>query len=169
MRNSSDPRLRRRLPKDAAYPKLAGHDVVVYTDAYNDPSKAVEQVSGCDAVVLTNERVSLPRRVIERLPSLKFICQTSVKVAHIDIAACTEQGIVFPRAATPGTAVISRPLNLRGGSSLRRLRHLPHEVARLKQGHWQSTVGTRLFGKTLGVYAFGNIGSAMAKVDAPSA
>jgi D-3-phosphoglycerate dehydrogenase len=44
------------------------------------------------------------------------------------------------------------------------LRHLPDEVERLKHGHWHSTVGTRLFGHTLGIYAFGHIGSAVARV-----
>jgi D-3-phosphoglycerate dehydrogenase len=34
----------------------------------------------------------------------------------------------------------------------------------LKQGHWQTTVGTRLSGRTLGVYAFGHIGGAVARV-----
>jgi D-3-phosphoglycerate dehydrogenase len=37
-------------------------------------------------------------------------------------------------------------------------------VERLKQGHWHTTVGTRLFGHTLGVYAFGHIGAAVARV-----
>ena len=44
------------------------------------------------------------------------------------------------------------------------LRHLPFEVERLKQGHWHSTVGTRLEGNTLGIYAFGHIGGAVARV-----
>jgi D-3-phosphoglycerate dehydrogenase len=44
------------------------------------------------------------------------------------------------------------------------LRHLPYEIDRLKQGHWQSTVGTRLAGQTLGIYAFGHIGAAVARV-----
>jgi D-3-phosphoglycerate dehydrogenase len=44
------------------------------------------------------------------------------------------------------------------------LRHLPYEIERLKQGHWHSTVGTRLFGRTLGIYAFGHIGGAVARV-----
>jgi D-3-phosphoglycerate dehydrogenase len=35
---------------------------------------------------------------------------------------------------------------------------------RLKEGHWQTTVGDGLKGKTLGVYAFGKIGSVVAKV-----
>ena len=34
----------------------------------------------------------------------------------------------------------------------------------MKQGHWQSTSGSRLYGKTLGIYAFGNIGAAVARV-----
>ena len=44
------------------------------------------------------------------------------------------------------------------------LRHLPYEVEQLKQGHWHSTIGTRLHGRTLGIYAFGHIGSSVARV-----
>ena len=34
------------------------------------------------------------------------------------------------------------------GLILASLRHLPLEVERLKQGHWHTTVGTRLYGNT---------------------
>jgi D-3-phosphoglycerate dehydrogenase len=44
------------------------------------------------------------------------------------------------------------------------LRHLPYEVERLKHGQWHATVGTRLFGHTLGIYAFGHIGAAVGRV-----
>ena len=37
-------------------------------------------------------------------------------------------------------------------------------MERLKQGSWHATVGERLFGRTLGVYAFGHIGAAVARV-----
>ena len=37
-------------------------------------------------------------------------------------------------------------------------------MQRLKEGHWQSTVGDGLKGRTLGVYAFGRIGSVVARV-----
>jgi D-3-phosphoglycerate dehydrogenase len=39
------------------------------------------------------------------------------------------------------------------------LRHIPHEVEQLKKGVWQTTVGTGLKGRTLGVYAPGRIGT----------
>lgn len=44
------------------------------------------------------------------------------------------------------------------------LRHLPFEVEQLKRGRWQTTLGTSLVGRTLGVYALGGIGTAVAAV-----
>ena len=153
--------------KTKAFPKLKGHEVIVHTDAYTDPSKVVEQAAGCDALVLIQQRVSVPRQVIEKLPQLKFISQTGGNVYHLDIAACTEHGVVVS-APTRGGGHGSNPYSSTGelawGLILASLRHLPFEVERLKQGHWQSTSGTRLYGKTLGIYAFGNIGAAVARV-----
>ena len=44
------------------------------------------------------------------------------------------------------------------------LRNLPFEVKRLKEGNWQSTLGLGVKGKTLGIYAYGKIGSIVAGV-----
>ena len=41
-------------------------------------------------------------------------------------------------------------------------RKVPFEDRRLRAGHWQSTVGFELSGKTLGVLGLGNIGSKIA-------
>ncbi len=50
------------------------------------------------------------------------------------------------------------------GLILSALRNLPFEVKRLKDGHWQSTLGIGVNGKTLGIYAYGKIGSIVAGV-----
>jgi D-3-phosphoglycerate dehydrogenase len=50
------------------------------------------------------------------------------------------------------------------GLILSALRNLPFEVGQLKQGRWQSTLGTSVKDKTLGIYAFGKIGSIVAGV-----
>ena len=150
-----------------AYQKLKGHEVVVHTDAYNDPARVVEQAKGCDAVLLTQQRVPVARQVIERLPDLKFICQTGGNVYHLDVAACTEHGIVVSAAGhggRGGSNPYSTTAELAWGLIIASLRHIPFEVERLKQGHWQSTAGRRLYGRTLGVYAFGHIGAAVARV-----
>ena len=150
-----------------AYQKLKGHDVAIHTDAYTDPARVVEQVKGCDALVLTQQRVPITREVIEQLPDLKMISQTGGNVYHLDIAACTEHGIVVSAGGHGGGGTenpYSTTAELAWGLILASLRHIPFEVERMKQGHWQSTAGTRLYGRTLGVYAFGHIGAAVARV-----
>src|SRR6185436_11194017 len=153
--------------KTKAFPKLKGHEVVVHTDAYTDANRVVGQVAGCDALVLTQQRVPLTRQVIEKLPQLKFISQTGGNVYHIDVPACTEHGIVIS-APSRGGGSSKNPYSSTGELAwaliLASLRHIPFEVERLKQGHWQSTAGTRLYGHTLGIYAFGHIGAAVARV-----
>ena len=153
--------------KTKAFPKLKGHEVVVHTEAYTDQNRVVEQVAGCDAVVFIQQRVPLTRQAIEKLPQLKFISQTGGNVYHLDVAACTEHGIAIS-APTRGGGGHKEPYSSTGelawGLILASLRHIPYEVERMKQGHWQSTSGTRLYGKTLGIYAFGNIGAAVARV-----
>ena len=154
--------------KTRAFPRLKGHEVVVHTDAYTDPARVVEQAAGCDALVLTQQRVPVTRQVIERLPGLKFISQTGGNIYHLDLAACTEHGVVVSAGGHGGGRGGSNPYSttaeLAWGLIISSLRHLPFEVERLKQGHWHSTAGTRLYGKTLGVYAFGHIGAAVARV-----
>jgi D-3-phosphoglycerate dehydrogenase / 2-oxoglutarate reductase len=50
------------------------------------------------------------------------------------------------------------------GLILAALRHIPQEVERLKAGLWLGSLGTGVMGKTLGIYAFGRIGSLVAWV-----
>jgi D-3-phosphoglycerate dehydrogenase / 2-oxoglutarate reductase len=148
-----------------AYPKLKDHEVFIHTEAYTDPARVVEQVAGCDALLLTQQRVPLTRQIIEQLPQLKFISQTGRNVNHLDIAACTAQGIVVSAgAASGGGSPYSTTAELAWGLILCSLRQIPYEVERFKDGHWHSTVGMRLFGRTLGIYAFGHIGGAVARV-----
>jgi D-3-phosphoglycerate dehydrogenase len=42
------------------------------------------------------------------------------------------------------------------------MRHIPQEVARLKAGQWQTTLGLGLRGRTLGILGYGKIGSIVA-------
>ena len=147
-----------------AYPRLKSHEVIVHTDAYSDPARVVEQVSGCDALLLTQQRVTITRDIIGRLPTLKFISQTGRNVSHLDLAACTEHGILVSAGGHGGGSPYSTTGELAWALILASLRHLPYEIERFKQGHWHSTAGTRLYGHTLGVYAFGHIGSGVARV-----
>ncbi len=147
-----------------AYPRLKDHTVTIHTEAYTEPARVIEQVAGCDALVLTQQRVRLTRQIIEALPALKFVSQTGRNVYHLDIDACTERGIVVSAGGGGGGSPYSTTAELAWGLILASLRHIPFEVDSFKQGNWHTTVGTRLFGRTLGIYAFGHIGGAVARV-----
>ncbi|HEY7741978.1 MAG TPA: D-2-hydroxyacid dehydrogenase family protein [Burkholderiales bacterium] len=141
--------------------RLKGHDVAVYHDSVKEPAKLAERLKGADAVVLLQQRTPFPRAAAERVTTLKVISQTGRNVGHIDVAACTEKGILV---CGSGAGQVNHTAELTWGLIFSVLRHLPEEVQQLKAGRWQTTVGTTVVGKTLGIYAYGRIGSLVAKV-----
>jgi D-3-phosphoglycerate dehydrogenase len=111
--------------------------------------------------VLTQQRSKIPRAVIEKLPKLKLISQTGRNANHIDMAACTEKGVVV---SAGGAGNPNPTAELAWGLILAALRRIPQEAQRLKNGQWQGSVGSGLSGRTLGIYAYGRIGSLVAQV-----
>ncbi|HWH77841.1 MAG TPA: D-2-hydroxyacid dehydrogenase family protein [Candidatus Binatus sp.] len=143
------------------FPKLAAHEVVVYTDTANDVASLAEKLTDADAVVLTQQRSSFPRALVEKLPKLKLIGQTGRAATHVDLQACTEHGIVV---SAGGSGNPNATAELTWGLILSSLRNLPLEVAALRDGQWQTTLGIGVNGKTIGIYAYGKIGSIVAAV-----
>ena len=141
--------------------KLKDHEVVVYTDTEKEPARLAERLKDAEAVVLTQQRSRFPRAAIERLPKLKLVSQTGRATAHIDVAACTERGIVV---SAGGAGNPHATAELTWALILAALRHIPYEVRRLREGHWQSTLGIAVQHKTLGIYALGRIGGIVARV-----
>jgi D-3-phosphoglycerate dehydrogenase / 2-oxoglutarate reductase len=145
----------------SCYARLKDHAITVFNDTEKDPAKLAERLKDADAVILTQQRSRFPRAVIERLPKLKLVSLTGGNASHLDIAACTEHGIAV---AARGGGEPSGPAELAWGLILSSLRHIPEEVDRLKNGQWQKTVGVGVAGKTMGIYAYGRIGSIVARV-----
>ena len=55
------------------FPKLSGHEVSIYIDPETDIGRLAERLKDADAIVLTQQRTSFPRALIEKLPKLKLI------------------------------------------------------------------------------------------------
>ena len=104
---------------------------------------------------------SRARRRRERLPKLKLISQSSV-YPHIDLDTCTRRGILLCSDMHPGEPSYATA-ELAWGMIISAYRHIPQEVAALKAGRWQTTIGTVLRGKTLGVVGYGRIGGQLAR------
>ena len=148
--------------KLACAAKLKGHDITVYRDTEKDAARFAARLEGYEAVIMTQQRSPLPKALVEALPaSVKLLCNTGRNVGHIDLAACTARGIIV---AAAGGGLPNATAELTWGLILSSLRSIPHEVQQLKQGVWQTSVGTGVHGKTLGIYALGKIGSVVAQI-----
>jgi D-3-phosphoglycerate dehydrogenase / 2-oxoglutarate reductase len=141
------------------YAKLTGHEVVTHSEPVKDLDVQFSRLREADIVVLTQQRTRFPRALIERLPQLTFISQTGRNIDHLDVAACTERGIVV---SAIGGGYPHSTVELTWGLIIAALRHIPYEAARLKAGYWQSTTGMSLYGRTLGIYAYGRLGKLVA-------
>jgi len=145
----------------SCFSKLAGHEVEIFNDTLKDPARLAERLHDAECVVLTQQRSWIRRPLLDALPSLRLISQTGRVTAHIDLKACTERGVMVcagGRGRPHSTAELTWALILAA------LRHVPEEVYGLRQGRWQSTLGVDIFGKTLGIYALGGIGSIVANI-----
>jgi D-3-phosphoglycerate dehydrogenase / 2-oxoglutarate reductase len=72
------------------------------TDHVEDVDRLAARLTDTEALVLIRERTAIRAPLIERLPRLRLISQRSV-YPHIDIDACTRDGIVVSSDQHPGT------------------------------------------------------------------
>jgi D-3-phosphoglycerate dehydrogenase len=146
----------------ASYPRLKDHEVVVHRDTVKDLDALVACLADADVIVATQERTLFPRALIEKLPRLKLIAQTGSHRHHFDRAACSEHGVLV--CVAPGGTGAYSTAELTWALILAAVRYLPYEVEQMKRGYWNTTAGTELRGKTLGVYGLGKIGGWVAEV-----
>ena len=139
---------------------VGAHQVQIWNDHEQDSERLVARLQECEALVLIRERTRIEARVLDRLPRLRLISQRSV-FPHIDIAACTRNGVVVSSDQHPDTPSVGTA-ELTWGLVLAAVRQIPQQMQALREGRWQISVGRTLRGKTLGIYGFGRIGAEVA-------
>lgn len=133
------------------------HDIVVFDTKLSEDA-VTEALQPFDVVCLMRERTAFGARQISRLPNLKLIVTAGMYNAAIDVGAAKERGIVV--SGTPQKSHATAELTL--GLMLSLARHIAHEAQNMRAGGWQSTLGTELSGKTLGILGLGKLGSQVA-------
>lgn len=144
-----------------SYARLAGHQVTIWNDHVEDVDVLAERLKDVEALALHRERTPIRAALVERLPRLRLISVQGA-VPGIDLAACTRHGVLVcarksDREPDSSTTELTLALMLMG------LRDLPRQIDSLKAGKWQFGVGRVAHGLTLGIYAYGRIGSAVAE------
>lgn len=141
--------------------QIAGLSVVAFKDHVYDEDELVERLYGFDCVMRIRERTEFPRSVLSRLPRLKLILATGMRNARsLDLKATDELGIVVSTTDAQHQTTVEVTWAL----ILALFRAIPQETASLRAGGWQTTVGTGLAGKTLGIIGLGNMGIPVARI-----
>jgi D-3-phosphoglycerate dehydrogenase len=143
--------------------KLSGNDVRILRDIAPDPGRLLANLREAEIIVPVRERTRFTREVIEKLPSLKLFSQTGRSTRHIDVAACTERGIVIAAGTNASPYTVSEHTWALILSSLRRI---PQETAMMKRGELRQSFSATLHGHTLGVLGLGKIGKLVAATGA---
>ncbi|HEY0753238.1 MAG TPA: D-2-hydroxyacid dehydrogenase family protein [Ktedonobacteraceae bacterium] len=142
--------------------KLSEHEVSTFQDHISATEALAARLQQTEALVLIRERTPITEQLLALLPELRLIVQTGKQAPHLDLVACTRHGVAVIYAVP---SVVEKPYataELTWGLILAALRHIPQEVAALQMGQWQSTMGQALYGRTLGIFGYGNIGSMIA-------
>lgn len=120
----------------------------------------IEALAGHEVVVAMRERTPLDALLLAQLPALKLLVTTGPFNAAIDVAAAQRLGITVSGTGGAITPTVEHTWALILGLQ----RHLVTEDRRIRDGLWQSTVGTDLSGATLGLVGVGRIGSRVAAI-----
>jgi phosphoglycerate dehydrogenase-like enzyme len=155
------------LPGDA--------EITVYRESI-PPERLVDELSGYEIVVMTQQRARFPRTVLEGLPNLKLLVCNGRTSNVIDHEARIERGILLCGTAETNRGATARP----PGHEAPRGLPAPSEMAWalilavakrisaedrvIRAGGWQTGFPVPLAGKTLGLLGAGHLGGAMVPV-----
>ncbi|MGX1881913.1 D-2-hydroxyacid dehydrogenase family protein [Streptomyces sp. NPDC055287] len=121
----------------------------------------VAAIGDCEIVVVMRERTPFTDTLFARLPRLRLLITSGMRNASVDLDAAARHGVTVC-----GTTSNSEPpVELTWALILGLARQVvPENNALRENGPWQSTVGTDLYGRRLGLLGLGKTGSKVARI-----
>jgi len=135
-------------------------DIKVFNEPFESEDHTIENIKEFEALLLMRERTPMTRKVIESCPNLKIICTGGMRNKSIDLQAAKENNI-----KVCGTEMnVNSTAELTWALIMGLARNLRQETENMFQGYWQTTVGTELKGKVLGLAGLGKQGTQVANI-----
>jgi phosphoglycerate dehydrogenase-like enzyme len=134
-------------------------EITVFDKNEKDEKTLIQRLLPFEILCVMRERTPLNRKILSQLSNCKLIVSTGARNASIDLSAAEEFGITVKNT---GYLASGAP-ELTWGLLLAIARHIPQESLNLRSGNWQTTIGTDLKGKTIGIIGLGRIGSRIAR------
>ena len=142
----------------------AKYSKVIFNDsgATLQGQELINFLSSADKAIIGIEKISA--EVLQQLPKLKVISKYGVGINNLDIDSMISKGVKL--GFTPGVnkqSVAELALTL----TMISLRKIHNNHTEIGKGIWSQEKGAELFGKTIGLLGFGNIGQKFASFLAP--
>jgi D-3-phosphoglycerate dehydrogenase / 2-oxoglutarate reductase len=121
----------------------------------------LREIRNYDAIIVRG-RTKVTEAVLAAAEGLKVVGRMGVGVDNIDLKASEAHGVTVVNCPVATTVSVAE---LTLGLMLSLIRGIPKANSGMKAGEWlkKELVGTELYGKTLGIIGFGNIGEAVAR------
>ena len=151
--------------KSADWAQLRGKAEITVFDRHLSEDEATLQLRAFDVLCTVRERMSLPRSLFARLPNLKLVTIIGMSLPNLDMAAATDHGVIVSHSnfANPIYAgIFNATPELTWGLMIAVVRHFGLAGRQMREGQWQTTMGTILAGRKLGLLGLGRIGKRMA-------
>jgi phosphoglycerate dehydrogenase-like enzyme len=143
--------------------RARGIEIAVERFPFADAEDVVRSLADSEIVAAMRERTAFPKSIVDRLPKLKLLITTGMRNASFDMAALRDRGVTVCGTGGPGGGN-EDTAELAWGLILGAARRIAEDHAFMRQGGWQTRIGHRVAGKTLGLLGLGRLGSAVARV-----
>ncbi len=132
-----------------------------HCSALGDLSKETQAgnaLFNAQALILIRERTVVDDAFLRRTPNLKLISQTGKLARNVDIDACTRAGV----AVVEGVGSPVAPAELTWLLIMASRRKFVSSVNAMKEGRWQTEIGSAVNKQVLGILGYGKIGKRIA-------
>jgi phosphoglycerate dehydrogenase-like enzyme len=140
-----------------------GIDIAVERFPFADEADVVRSLADSEIVCAMRERTAFTKQIVDKLPKLKLLITTGMRNASFDMEALKARGVTVCGTGGPGGGN-EDTAELAWGLILGAMRRIAEDHAFMRQGGWQTRVGHRVAGKTIGLLGLGRLGSAVARV-----
>jgi len=143
--------------------RARGIEIAVERYPFVDEDAAARALADSEIVAAMRERTAFPRSLVDRLPKLQLLITTGMRNASFDMAALKDHGVTVCGTGGPGGGN-EDTAELAWGLILGAVRRIAEDHQLMRLGGWQTRIGHRIAGKTLGLLGLGRLGSAVARV-----
>jgi phosphoglycerate dehydrogenase-like enzyme len=140
-----------------------GIEIALERFPFADEADVVRSLADSEIVCAMRERTAFPKHIVDRLPKLKLLITTGMRNASFDMEALKSRGVIVCGTGGPGGGN-EDTAELAWGLILGAMRRIAEDHAFMRQGGWQTRIGHRVAGKTIGLLGLGRLGSAVARV-----